>query len=111
MKHLRKLELRYMGVESWEFATTTIQTIDLTGTSIDNSALQKFRHLEYVTFRFTQSGFTKVFTTLEFANMPYLRQVQVVADLPNAEQDVCARYLHLQGFNTREGGVARRKLT
>jgi hypothetical protein len=101
MKHLQKLELANIDVESWDFAkTTTIKTLDLTDTSIDNADLQKFRHLEFVVIR----GLSKSnFTTLEFAKMPCLTKVvvwmQFVEDL-----ELCARYLFLKGFNTQKEG-------
>ena len=111
MKHLQQLELGNMDVESWDFAkTTTIKTLDLTDTRIDNADLQKFRHLEYVVIR---SSSKSNFTTLEFAKMPCLTRVDVWMQFDD-DLELCARYLFLQRFNTQKEGrwlVARRKLS
>ena len=110
MKTLQDLQLNNMHVESWDFAkTTTIERLRLTATSIDNADLQKFRHLEFVSFVWASKS---SFTTLEFAKMPCLTRVDLYLHVVD-DPETCACYLHLQGFNTLEEGdwlVARRKL-
>lgn len=85
----------------------------LDGTSIDNPSFQTFKHLEHFLFcSVSQSDLTTLdFTTLEFAKMPCLTRVDVV--LQDVDQETCARYLHVQGFEPKKKGrwvIARRKL-
>ena len=101
MKTLQDLRLNNMHVESWDFAkTTTIKRLRLTGTSIDNADLQKFRHLEFVSFVWASKS---SFTTLEFAKMPCLTRVDLYLHVVD-DPETCACYLHLQGFNTLKEG-------